>query len=434
MEESNFGSIEKSILEVKKDVQNLKVDEVLETNKKIVVKLDAVGSMAVAFQEGLTKLDDIFKEVADNSAKSADALEAMNKHMVTIVEKMSAPGPGIQHPTKAANDGENVDAVDNNKTTKSKAGSGARIAKMFSSSIALACNEAELESGLNCTLDVVETFHITKHSESQDPELYLRNMIDIHLKDDTDTDLVIFAVGSNDISKLNTENEDIGTLSTKACEQSSELVELAKYAVEKYEVEVFIVERPPRYDKEKNDPNGFKQLLSQSANGFLMSLITPLKNVHLIKLPVLDNLTAKARRGVFQHDGIHLTRHGASILADVISSGIRKVYKDIPVPVNIPIKSQFSTPPPRVPNNPDQHSHGPPQYGRHGRPGHPGQHASPQQPQYGHPGWRGNNGPGYRGRNNHNQNRNNRGRQEDGMPQIVREYLMGFNNGRYNGY
>ena len=69
-------------------------------------------------------------------------------------------------------------------------------------------------------------------------------------------------------------------------------------------------------------------MLSQTANGLLMSLITPLKNVHLIKLPGLDNLAVKARRNIFQHDGIHLTRNGASILVDIISNGVRKVYKD----------------------------------------------------------------------------------------------------------
>ena len=374
-EGTNFDIIEKTILEVKKDVEQLKVDDVLETNKKIVVKLDAVGSMAVAFQEGLTKLDDIFKknvfnEVAENSAKSAEALQSMNKHMVTLVAKMSAPTS--HEPTNVSSNGEKVDDKTDKKSIKSRVDSGVRNAKMFSSSIALQCDKAELESGLNCTIvgDVVETYHITKHAEARDPELFLKKLIDDHLKDDSDIDFVIFAVGSNDISKLNIEQDDINALSTKACEHSTKLVEIANYAVETYEVDVFIVERPPRYDKEKFDPKGLKQLLSQTSNGYLMSLITPLKDVHLIKLPGLENLTPKARRGVFQHDGIHLTRHGASIMADLICSGVRKVYKDIPVPVDVPFKNQFNTPPPKVPHNPVHHGHGHPQQTQYGpRPG-----------------------------------------------------------------
>ena len=51
-----------------------------------------------------------------------------------------------------------------------------------------------------------------------------------------------------------------------------------------------------------------------SANGILLSLITPLKNVDLIKLPGLDNLTVKVRRNIFQHDGIHLIKNTQNYL------------------------------------------------------------------------------------------------------------------------
>ena len=96
--------------------------------------------------------------------------------------------------------------------------------------------------------------------------------------------------------------------------KSHELVDLAKYTSDEYNVDVFVVERPTCYDKEKNDPEGLKQILSQTANGILMSLITPLKNVDLIKLPGLDNLTVKVRRNIFQHDGIHLIKNEQNYL------------------------------------------------------------------------------------------------------------------------
>ena len=175
-----------------------------------------------------------------------------------------------------------------------------------------------------------------------------------------------------------------------------------------------MVERPPRYDKEKNDPNGTKQMLSQTANGILMSMITPLDHVHLIKLPGLDNLSPKARRGVYQHDGIHLTNRGASILADHITCGVRKVFKDIPIPVEEPLRNQFKTPPPNL---------------THSSPGYAGRSSHPQAP--GHPGgWHGQQGQG----SQNGQNRYSRRRREDDMPDMVRDYMMGFSDHGYNNH
>ena len=201
------------------------------------------------------------------------------------------------------------------------------------------------------------------------------------------------------------------------------LVDLAKYTAQKYNIDVFLVERPPRYDKERNDPKGHKQMLSQTANGLLMSMITPLEHVHLVKLPGLDNLPVKVKKGVYQHDGIHLTKRGASLLADHIISGVRDVFKDIPVPFDVPLRNQFNTPPPQLP--------------RVNR--HPGQ-GGPYHPQGQHGGYSGG-AQRQQGRSYHEGGHRrqtgehfgyNQGRRDDDMPDFVRDY-NNFGNSRQGG-
>ena len=481
LEKGNIENIGKTILEVKNEVSNLNLKEVSEGNKKILSKLDGVEVLVDDFKLGLTKLEsifekDIFREVATNSAKSADALEAMNKHMVELLSKIS--GPSIVTPATEP------ETVSPKASSKSKPASNIRNVKMFTSSIALQCDKDELAAGLDCNLDVIKTFHISQHSDAKDPEKYLKNMIDANLSEDDDTAFVVFAVGSNDITKLNIEEDTLVTLNNKACDQSRELVRLADYTAQKFGVDVFVLERPPRYDKEKNDPKALKQTLSQAANGLLMSLVTPVERVHQIKLPGLENLSGKARRGIYQHDGIHLTNRGASILADHLCSGVREVFKDIPIPLTVPLKEHFKTPPPKDPHGQGVHGYGGRSYpqqdqhdthsgawqgqheqgfrggypgawnGQHGQGFRGGQHEQgfrggqheqgfrggqhKQGFRGGHPGaWHGQHGPGFQSGHNRLGREQNRfgqdsyyrgGRRDNEMPKMVRDYLMNFDN------
>ena len=482
LEKGNIENIGKTILEVKKDVSNLNVKEVLEGNKEILSKLDKVGGLCDTFKDGLTKLEsifekDIFRDVASNSAKSASALEKMNEHMVNLLSKISVPA--LVTPAKEPETPKNSEPAP--KHTAAAKSSNIRNVKMFTSSIALQCDKDELAAGLNCNLDVIKTFHISEHVDARDPEKYLKNMIDENLSEGDETDFVIFVVGSNDISKLDIENDTLVTLNNKVCDQSKDLVHFANYAAQKFGVDVFVVERPPRYDKEKNDPKAVKQMLNQAANGLLLSLVTPIEKVHLIKLPDLENLSGKVRKGIYQHDGIHVTNRGASILANHLISGVREVFKDIPIPLASPMKNQYKSPPPTAPdgndwrNYPQQAQHdghvGRSQphrdqhndYGGRSQPhrdqhdgyvgrsqphrdqhdGYGGRSYSHQGQHDGYPGvWHGQRGQGFQGGPNRYGREQNRfgqdsyhsRRRDHDMPDMVRDYLMSFNNNsRYGG-
>ena len=76
-------------------------------------------------------------------------------------------------------------------------------------------------------------------------------MIETHLKDGID--FLILSVGSNGITKLDTNGKMI-TLSSEAVDQSQVLVEIAGETAAKHNIDVFVLERPARYDKKEKDP------------------------------------------------------------------------------------------------------------------------------------------------------------------------------------
>ena len=222
-------------------------------------------------------------------------------------------------------------------------------------------------------------------------------------EDETDLDFIIVSVGSNDISKLNID-DNIASLNTAAIDHSTQLVALAEEFAVRHDIDVFVMERPARYDKKEKDPKAMKTKLNQTANGMLMALINAIEKVHLIKLPNLDNLSAKAKKDMFKNDGIHLTNVGLEALEDDLIAGMKTVYTNVK---------------PRTRNSPKKQTLSENGHGRHwervggGRNGHQSQYADRQQ-QYG-------------GRPN-NDRHWNRDRREPGMQDMMRNFMAFMSN------
>jgi lysophospholipase L1-like esterase len=158
-------------------------------------------------------------------------------------------------------------------------------------------------------------------------QLYLRKNLDI-LDESDEIDYIILSVGTNDITKLDL-GEGIGDLIDSACEHSKNLVHLANQTSQKYDIDVFIVERPARFDTEDRDPEGKRPILTESANGLFHSLITPLKRVHYIPLPSLR--PGRAQLDSFVKDGVHLSQKGEQIFCQEIEKGVKIVFSDLKV-------------------------------------------------------------------------------------------------------
>ena len=76
-------------------------------------------------------------------------------------------------------------------------------------------------------------------------------MIKAHVKPG-ELDFIVISVGSNDITFLNSDESEI-TLNKEALEQSSVLAEIAYQTGEKFDIDVFVTDRPARYDRKDKD-------------------------------------------------------------------------------------------------------------------------------------------------------------------------------------
>ena len=315
------------IKEVREKVDDKKLEDVIKSNQKVLDKLDGVKDLSDTFTAGLNKLEkifekDVFRDVATNSEQSASALNSMNKHMEALLMKfdnISIAAP----PSKSTPKESDVEAsaTAKNDTRKVKKG------KIFSSSVALGCNKKKHENELDCDLEFIETYHIVENPTAPNPEKYLNNMLTSHLKEG-ELDFIIISVGSNDITFLSNDKDTLD-LNKEAVDHSTKLGNIAQEIAVKHGIDVFITERPARYDKKQKDPKGIKTILNQSANGMLIAVTSILEKVHTIKLPALENLSEKDRKTFFKGDGIHLTNAGLAVLEDTLIAGIKTIYTDI---------------------------------------------------------------------------------------------------------
>ena len=101
-----------------------------------------------------------------------------------------------------------------------------------------------LEKDLQCKIKVVPTYHILRSNKSRDPKLFLKRALETELKN-ANVDFAIVSVGANDVTDLELEAHDNSTLIDDACYQSKNLVRMVEIAANRFNVDIFVVERPP---------------------------------------------------------------------------------------------------------------------------------------------------------------------------------------------
>ena len=300
--------------------QDNAITEVLHDSQNIFAKLDEVTSATV----------DIKDDIKSDSIAMKEAVVKMSKDISSLVEHLEGTKakvepsvrPKEQRKTEVKDDKEDND--DDREPEIEIIEPKRRKGIFFSSSIGLQCDAQKLSNDINSKIRIEKTYHIEKHEDAKDPDMFLRKTVDI-LDETKDANFIIISVGSNDITRLDIK-DDISELNEKACEQSKLLVHIAEEASKKHNIDVFIVEKPARFDKEAKDPEGIRSVLTVSSNGILPSLITPLKRVHLIPLP---SLSTSADRDCFSRDGVHLTSKGEHLFHQDLVTGVKSVYSDL---------------------------------------------------------------------------------------------------------
>ena len=199
---------------------------------------------------------------------------------------------------------------------------------MFSSSISLDSDINRYKEELNCDLKIIPTHYIEENPSSRDPDAYLQCMINKHLVGKPEYDFAIIATGSNDISDLETDNSPPTTLFQKASDQSKLLVEVAEALTLSEDIDVLIVEKPPRYDPPTNDSTCMKQKLSRFANGVLSTSTGPTPRLFLVEQAGLARSAGRGRTDLFQPDGVHLTPKGLYFYNSNIVNVLKECYGD----------------------------------------------------------------------------------------------------------
>ena len=189
------------------------------------------------------------KAVFESGNKILPELHKISKNVSSLVEHLETPKvqaeSSVRPKEKKKTD---VGKDDNDDQEVLILEPKRRKGLFFSSSIGLQCDVQQLSNDINSRIAITPTYHIDKHEEAKDPELFLRKTLDT-LDDTTDVNFIIISVGSNDITKLNIQ-EDISVLNDKACEQSKNLALIAEEASKKHNIDVFVVEKPARFDRE----------------------------------------------------------------------------------------------------------------------------------------------------------------------------------------
>ena len=344
MDAGGVASVLESVKKGQVDEKAMK--EFIDESKNIHVKLDEVSKATSEIKDDLAKRDEKsvaiqLKSVLENAEKVMPVLNAISNNVSSLAEQLKVASP-IDQPSvrpKETNATENVEQVDKTKdseiptpppTTTDKPEveiiePKKRKGIFFSSSIGLQCNIQELANQLNSRICTIKTFHIEKHTNSRDPELFLRKNLEV-LNQEDDIDFIIISVGTNDITKLDL-SEELEVINDVACGHSKNLAHIANELSQKYNIEVFIVERPARFDTEDRDPEGIRSVLTISSNGMYPSLITPLKRVHYIPLPSLS--TGRRNRDCFGKDGVHLTPKGQRLFCLELEAGVKNVFHDL---------------------------------------------------------------------------------------------------------
>ena len=201
---------------------------------------------------------------------------------------------------------------------------------------------------------------------------------------------------------------------------------------DRFGIDVFVTERPARYDRRDKDPKGVKTILNDSANGMLIALTSVLERVHAIKLPALENLPERARKALYKNDGIHLTNDGLAVFEDILVAGIKNIFTDLNA--SMEQRTPPSASPPhgnrgggrRERGNGTRNGYPHPDHDRRGG-GARGQryHNDRQQQQYGRPPHQ-----QQRYRNNWSgDGQQQQQQQQHGMPDMMRDFMAFMNNG-----
>ena len=177
-------------------------------------------------------------------------------------------------------------------------------------------------------MTIVPTYNPEENPSSKNPDSHLSLKIDVNLNGSCSYDLAILATGSNDITAMDTAASSLESLYSVVSEQSRTLFNTAEPLTKQKNMDVFLVEKTPKYDLH-NDPDGINQKLTNFSSSVLASLTGATPRIFLVEQSNLNRSSVKARAEVFQADFLHLTNNkGLGFYNTNIINAINECYPD----------------------------------------------------------------------------------------------------------
>ena len=218
-------------------------------------------------------------QIRKNSDDSLTMFDAMKKSLETLVKQAVNPNAPSPSPSSSTSNTSKPTPPTDTPPTRSRKGI------MFTSSIALDINTKKLKDDLNCDLKIIPTYYVHHHPDSKDPDAYLECMVNQHLAGKSGYDFAILATGTNDITELDVDNAPPTTLTNSVADQTKTLVEVAETLAAEHNLDVFLVDKPPRFDPTTKDPTGMYSKLSKYANGVLASSVGMTPRLFIVDQP-----------------------------------------------------------------------------------------------------------------------------------------------------
>ena len=340
--ESSKEEIKSEIREIKVTVDKFqidwdrKVEYILETAKIVKERLDKCQDIVVKKVQANDNVENTSKEAETTTTitKEAEAVESLSKEGKGSTSKEAEDTIDCSKTPERV--GEEEVAVVNKQEVIDIEAINERKVIFFHSSVAVDIDIDRFEKATKSKVEMVKTYHIEENKHSPDPELHLCNTVGDNKADNYD--LVIFAVGSNDVKK--TEEDETLEITEKMDNikrQCELLVDTAIEVSSKNNSDAFIIEQIPRYES----PGMTK--LQKFANSYLNTLVTGSRaRVHLVSQASLFRHPGEARKTIHRNNN-HLTVRGLYYYNTNLINEVHNVYKEL-TNINIHI-SKPSKPP-----------------------------------------------------------------------------------------
>ena len=263
-------------------------------------------------------------QIRKNSDQSLGMFDAMKKSLDILAKQ--APNRGTSVPPNPNSNTSTMPVPSPSSEPRAYKGI------MFASKSALEIDTKKLKSDLGCDLKIIPTDYIYPHTDSHDPDSYLECMVNQHLAGKGCYDFAIIATGVDDITELDIVNSAPTTLTSNVADQTRTVVEVAENIIKENNIDVFIVEKPPRYDPADSDPSSMYSKLSKYSNGVLASSVGMTPRLYIVDQTTLTRSGTRARADIFKSDGLLLTTKGLNIYTSSIAKSLTECYPDMEVP------------------------------------------------------------------------------------------------------